>query len=389
MSIKSLLYFLIIIFFVGQNSYAQVSSEKNTKEEQKYHNKQNSKFVSQVTSIQEQIQSIRQDRSLSEGEKRTKIKPLFDEMKKLRAANVADRQWQDKEEKMASTEKVTSTEKVATNKEPKNPSKYARKKIKRLQKEINRIKKDGSLTEAEKRAKLDPIFKEMMALKTGKQMSKDVATAPEGRILKSGPAKADAEEGAQEKWKADRAAERKAKMDKELGARKAKREKAREKREKNIATWKAKAREEKDTMEATTKTPKRPNAKKTIGAMSAAKPKPKGSAKVRQTDIAVAKPKPDRAKPAKTAAAKPKAESKTMADTKTSKIMKHDPLAVSDEPITSSSNQKKASSSRMMQRLKSMSDRLIVLKEKGAINPVHFERKMAHIRKVRERFLKP
>lgn len=383
MSIKSLLYFLIIIFFVGQNSYAQVSSEKNTKEEQKYHNKQNSKFVSQVKSIQEQIQSIRQDRSLSEGEKRTKVKPLFDEMKKLRAANVANRQWQEKEGKMASTEKVT------TNKESKNSSKYARKKIKRLQKEINRIKKDSSLTEAEKRAKLDPIFKEMMALKNGKQMSKDVATAPEGRILKSGPAKAAAEEGAQEKWKADRAAERKAKMDKELGARKAKREKAREKREKNIATWKAKAREEKDKMETTTKTPKRPNAKKTIGAMSAAKPKPKGSAKVRQTDIAVAKPKPDRAKPAKATGAKPKAESKTMADTKTSKIMKHDPLAVSDEPITSSSNQKKASSSRMMQRLKSMSDRLIVLKEKGAINPVHFERKMAHIRKVRERFLKP
>lgn len=365
MSIKTLVYCLVILIFAGQHSYGQ--SDSNSKEERKYHNKQNSKFVSQVKSIQEKIQLIRHDDSLSDSEKRIKIRPLFDEMKQLREANVANRRWQEKEEK---------AEVMVTDVEDKQLSKDKRKRIKGLQKEINRIKKDDSLTEAEKRAKLDPIHKEMIAIKTGKAMTKDVVTTPTGRVLKTDVDKKAVEEKAQEKWKADRAAKRKANMEKELASRKEKREKARAKREKNIESWKAKARQEKEAMEATQNSPVPVKTKMEKESLAEAKPKRKKQAK---------QSKP--AKPVK--AASSKVDSKSMSESKTSKIMNHDPSDINNEPIPSKSAVKKVAHSGMLKRLTAMSDNLTALKNSGSINSIHFEKKMAHIRKLRERFLRP
>jgi len=330
MTIQTFLYCFIILLSVGQYSFAQ--TDTTSKEESKYHNKENSKFVIQVKSIQEQIQQIRQDKSLSKAEQKEKIKPLFDEMMIIRKHNVSNRQWADADADLPLETDV------------KKPSKSDRKKIKRLQKEINRIKKDGTLTEAEKRTKLDPIHKEMLAIKSGKT---DPPAGVHGRILKADTATKDTEREAREKWEADRAEERKAKMNKELRDRKVKREKAREKREKNVEEWKAKARTEKSSMNQSTVQKSQNNKMPTKG-------------------------------------------SRNMSTSTPDKIMNPNPLDVSNDPIHSKKAMaKKVNQSSMLQRLTKMSDRLTVLNDKGLINPKHFENKMAHIRKMRERFLRP
>jgi len=345
-----------MILFVGNVSFAQKSTDKDTKEERKYHDKQNSKFVTQVKSLQEQIKEIRQDKSLSKEERKEKIRPLFEEMKAIRQMNVADRKWDDDEEVVASDTDRQKPSKLRSDKSPKSD----RKQIKRLQKEISKIKKDSSLSEAEKRAKLDPIQRELLALKTGKKLGKERVPGPKGRMLKKDIAKQEVNHSEREQWKAERAAKRKATMEKELDNRKIERQKAREKREKNIEEWKAKARQEKKDMSPVKPSMSAPVVTAPDKSMSS-EAKPKTEAKM---------------------------ETKEMDHSTPSNVMKPDPLDISTEPIHAKSAKKSVIKSKMLNRLTAMSDRLMALNDSGLINAVHFEKKMAHIRKLRERFLK-
>lgn len=338
---------------------AQTDNNRTSKEEQKYHDKKNQRFVNSVEDIQTQINAIRSNDSLSDVEKRERITPLFEEMRALRAADIASREWTEKEKKSkkekAKTDRKKSQESKSemadSGKKPKRNNMNARqrkKRIKYLQKEIQDINKNKSMAQADKDMKLEPLMDELVALQ--KRQVPDADIAMDGgneRVLKT---KAIKEKGKQkDKWKAEEAKKKEAKMNAGQDREKAEREKAREKRDAKIEKWKSKARKEQSK-------------KKAMAASADSSPE----------------------KPASRS-------SKT--DTESSEVKRMDKTVVHNQTVSSSSETKssgkKTSSAKsgMFQRLSRMTTNLERLKSSGLLSDENFKLKMGHIRAVRERFL--
>lgn len=330
---------------------------EQTKDEQRYHNKENQKFVNSVASIQDKIHDIKADKSLSEAEKRAQIEPLFEEMLALRKANSSSREWKEKDSKpekdVAQTKKSRkSNSDVAdsgnSRKENKMNARQRKKRIKALQKDIQDTKKNTTLTKAERDMKLQPLMEELIALQSNQIPDTDIAMEnSDEKILKAETITAKGKE--KDQWRTEQEEERKQKMDTELDRRKVDREKAREKRDTNIEKWKAEAEKEQS---------KKMAEKKAQSSMSS-QPVTTTKSTVKQT----------------------------------TDIPQTDEKIVQKQIVTSvtstSSSMKRSSSSKqgMLQRLTRMSENLEHLKTSGLITEENYKLKMSHIRAARERFL--
>lgn len=341
MTNKVLYCTLFLCLTVVLTTKTQAQEQRTTKKEQRFHDKENTRFVNDVESLQEQIQTIRADKSLSKAEQKAKIKPIYDRMTELRAQNVNARNYDDGSSTAAMPAKGRKKDMADTDgkrmskKDRKTKARLNKQETKRLKKEIKRVKKDKALTEGERVAKLEMLNKELNGIQSGKGKAKDMASTKKP-MRKKDMATKSAETRARDQWKSDRDAERKAKKDSALAKQKKSREVARAKREKNIKEWKARARKESGAVQSTT-----------------------------------------------TMTTKTKSSM-----TQTANVNAPDQMAMPNQPVT----QKKSrltSQQRTMARLTRMSSNLTALKDKGLINLKHYEQKMAHIRSFREKMMKP
>ncbi len=334
--------FLLVLGLVF-NPAIQAQDQDASKQEQRFHDKENSRFVNEVESLQEDIQRIRNDKSLTAAEQKAKIKPIFERMNELRSQNVNARSFNDGSTQDQRTAKgrqrdmADSDGKQMSKRDRKSKAKRKKSEVKRMRKEIKRVKKDKSLTEVERVAKLEMLQTELKGIQSGKAKAKGMASAntPMGKKDRGGKS---AEKRARDQWKADTDAKRKDKMERSIAKQKQSREVARAKREKNIKEWKARARQESGAMHSTPSMSKTGNKKSPM--------------------------------------------------TQTANVNVPNQMDVPNRPVTQKKS-RQTSQQLMMDRLTRMSSKLTQQKDNGLINLKHFDQKMAHIRSLREKLMRP
>lgn len=408
MTYKSLNITLLLCFSIVFLSYAQTNDQKTSKQEERFHDKENSRFVNDVESLQREIQRIREDKSLSSAEQNAKIKPIYERMQELRTQNVNARHLGNENSSKDKSSRFRNDD--LADKTPKRKSKKARKnkkqQEKRIKKEIKQVKKDKGLTEAERVSKLEMLRKELKNIKSGKDaMASTVIRRPRVDNNSSDMATKKLE---REKQMAEKEAKRKNKMESGLQKQKEARDVARAKREKNIEQWKAKARKEsgqatdvqsdvtvdgsaekraKDKWMTDNKAKQQDKIEKDQGKRKEAKDMARVN---REKNIKEWKAKAAKEKTG-TVSSSPAATQVAQAKppmTKAATVTKPDQMTAVNQTDT----QKKARSShkeKTLERLTRMSTRLSNLKNDGLINETHFEKKMAHIRAFREKMMRP
>lgn len=343
MTNKALYFTFLLVLGLVFNPTAQAQDQDLSKQEQRFHDKENGRFVNQVESLQEDIQRIRDNKSLSKAEQKAKIKPIFERMNELRAQNVDARSYDDgtAKDKMAAKDRkrdmADSDGKQMSKKDRKAKAKRKKQEAKRVQKEIKRVKKDKALTEVERVAKLEMLQKELKGIQSGSATAKDIASADSAMGKKDMKGKS-AEKRARDQWKADNDANRKEKMTSSIAKQKKTRELARAKREKNIKEWKARARQESGAAPSSPSMSTTGNKKSPLS--------------------------------------------------QTANVNVPNQMDVPIRPVTQKKS-RQTTQQRMMERLTRMSSNLTKLKDNGLINSKHYDQKMAHIRSLREKMMRP